>query len=51
MIDQMWVVIVIQLIISLYLAWKVSRLSAEAEMMQVIVGGILMDMEILPKQE
>ena len=45
MIDQMWVVIVIQLIISLYLAWKVSRLSAEAEMMQVIVGGILMEID------
>lgn len=45
MIDQMWVVIVVQLVISLYLAWKVNRLSNEAEMMQVIVGSILMDME------
>ena len=45
MIDQMWVVIVVQLVISLYLAWKVSKLSSEAEMMQVIVGGILMDLD------
>lgn len=45
MIEQVWIVIVVQLIISLYLAWKVTRLSAEAEMMQVIVGGILMDLD------
>ena len=45
MIEQVWIVIVVQLIISLYLAWKVTRLSAEAEMMQVIVGGILMDID------
>ena len=45
MIEQVWIVIVVQLIVSLYLAWKVTRLSAEAEMMQVIVGGILMDID------
>ena len=45
MIEQVWIVVVVQLIVSLYLAWKVTRLSAEAEMMQVIVGGILMDID------
>lgn len=45
MIDQTWVVIIAQLIVTLYLAWKVNKLSSENEMMQVIVGGILMDME------
>ena len=45
MIEQVWIIIVVQLIVSLYLAWKVTRLSAEAEMMQVIVGGILMDID------
>ena len=47
MIDQTWVVIIAQLVVTLYLAWKVNRLSNEAEMMQVIVGSILMDMEKL----
>ena len=47
MIDQTWAVIIVQLVVTLYLAWKVNRLSAEAEMMQVIVGSILMDMEEL----
>ena len=50
MIDQTWVVIIAQLVVTLYLAWKVNRLSNEAEMMQVIVGSILMDMEKLPKR-
>lgn len=44
MIDQMWVIIIIvQLVVSLFLAWKVSKLSSEVEMVQVVVGGILMD--------
>lgn len=47
MIDQTWAVVVAQLVVTLYLAWKVNRLSTEAEMMQVIVGSIPMDMEEL----
>ena len=45
MIDHMWVVIIVQLVISLYLAWKISKLSAEHEMMEVIVGAILMGLD------
>lgn len=44
MIDTVWVVIVVQLLVSLYLAWKVGKLSHELEMMKFIVGGILMDL-------
>ena len=45
MIDHVWVVIIVQLVISLYLAWKISKLSDEYEMMQVIVGAILMGLD------
>jgi hypothetical protein len=44
-VEWVWVIIVAQLLVSLYLAWELKKLSDELEMMKVIVGGILMGID------
>lgn len=44
-VEWVWVIIVAQLLVSLYLAWELKKLSDELEMMKVIVGGILMEID------
>jgi hypothetical protein len=44
-VEWVWVIIVAQLLVSLYLAWELRKLSDELEMMKVIVGGILMEID------
>lgn len=44
-VEWVWVVIVAQLLVSLYLAWELRKLSDELEMMKIIVGGILMEID------
>jgi len=42
---QIWyVIVIIQLVVSLYLAWKVHSLAKEINDTQIVVGGILYDM-------
>ena len=42
---EVWyVIVVVQLIVSLYLAWKVHDLAKEIDDTQIVVGGILYDM-------
>lgn len=44
-VEWVWVIIVAQLLVSLYLAWELKKLSDELEMMKAIVGGILMEID------
>lgn len=44
-VEWVWVIIVAQLLVSLYLAWELKKLSDELEMMKIIVGGILMEID------
>lgn len=44
MIDVWYIIVIIQLVVSLYLAWKVHSLAKEIDDTQIVVGGILYDM-------
>jgi len=44
MIDIWYAIVIIQLVVSLYLTWKVHSLAKEIDDTQIVVGGILYDM-------
>lgn len=44
MIEVLYVAVIVQLIVSLYLCWKVFDLTKEINDTQIVVGGILYDM-------
>jgi len=44
MIEVWYVIVIIQLVVSLYLAWKVHSLAKEINDTQIVVGGILYEM-------
>jgi hypothetical protein len=44
MIDVWYVIVIIQLIVSLYLTWKVHSLAKEVDDTQIVLGGVLYEM-------
>jgi len=44
MIEVWYVIVIVQLVVSLYLAWKVHDLAKEINDTQIVVGGILYEM-------
>lgn len=44
MIEVLYVAVIVQLIVSAYLSWRVFDLTKEVEDTQVVVGSILYDM-------
>jgi hypothetical protein len=50
MIEIWHVAVIVQLIVSLYLCWKVASLTQEVDDTQIVVGSILMDMDKDPQK-
>jgi hypothetical protein len=44
-IEIWYVAVIVQLVVSLYLCWKVASLTQEVDDTQIVVGSILMDMD------
>lgn len=44
MIDVWYVIVIVQLVVSLYLAWKAHSLAKEIDDTQIVVGHILHEM-------
>lgn len=44
MIEVWYAIVIIQLVVSLYLAWKVHSLAKEVDDTQIVLGGVLYEM-------
>lgn len=44
MIEVWYAIVIIQLVVSLYLAWKVHSLAKEIDDTQIVLGGVLYEM-------
>jgi hypothetical protein len=49
MVDVWWIVIA-QLVVTLYLAWKVFSLTDALEKTQLVLGHMIMEVEKIPKR-
>jgi hypothetical protein len=50
MIEIWYVAVIVQLIVSLYLCWKVASLTQEVEDTQIVLGSILYDLDKDPQK-
>lgn len=44
MIEVWYAIVIIQLVVSLYLSWKVHSLAKEVDDTQIVLGGVLYEM-------